>query len=188
MYTPQLLLLQNGRKKSEMPRNKQEAPTISPELQGALREVRFVLSRQTDSLSDSVPEDICVDAATAEYSPETELFLVTALLQSAVVTEETFTQLAAEQDPWAEALELSAGFVDTEFTSYEKLVAAYKNRAEGCGCATCWREYLNLKEQYEDEMLIPYSEGESDAELIAAEIELYAPTLPEADIDSSLED
>lgn len=171
-----------------MSRNKKEAPTISPQVRAAFREVRLVLNKQTDLLNDSVPEDICADDADAVYIPETEPFLVTALLQSALVTEDTITQLVAEHELWAEALELTTGFVDRTFARYEKILAAYKQRAEGCGCAKCRREYLTLKEQYENKMLIPYSEGKSDAELIAAEIELYAPELPESDADSTPKD
>lgn len=153
----------------------------------ALREVRFVLSGQTDLLNDSVPEDICADEADAAYIPETEPFLVMAMLQAALVPEDTITQLSAQHDPWAEAIELTTGFVDAQSTRHIKVVEAYRRRAEGCGCAKCWREYLVIKEQYEDEMLIPYSEGISDVELIAAEIELYAPELPDATGDSTLE-
>lgn len=163
-----------------MPRVKQEIMPVSLETREIFREVRHVLNRQDYLLSDNVPEDTCV-VDDENYMAETEPFMVAALLQSAIVNEAEVARSSAQHDPWAEAIMLTDGFVTAEFQRFTDILAAYKHRAEGCGCTRCWREYLDLKKRYEDQMLIPYSEGKSDAELIAAEIELYAPELPESD-------
>ncbi len=101
-------------------------------------------------------------------------FMDEAIFESLTATRECPAS-TQESDPLLSFLSAQESALTNSFAQYAEIISAYKERAELCGCKSCWREYYKIFDYYTACLSVPETEECFDQDELTAVLDQFTP-------------